>query len=246
MGLSAIIITDKKVSEIGATLQSVVFANEVLVIVDQEKPDKTSEIPGARVYYRPLTSDFAAQRNFGLAKAGGDWVLFIDDDEIVTTELADEIKKATGTDRFDAYYLPRRDIIAGKMLKHGETGNMKITRLAKKSVGKFVRPVHEVWEIKGRVGELKNPLLHYRENYISAFIDRIALYGPLDARALKKEGKPFAIWRMILYPKAKFLLNYFLKLGFLDGYLGFFQAYLMSIQSLSIRVFQWQNEFLSK
>jgi len=66
-------------------------------------------------------------------------------------------------------------------------------------------------------------------------------YSPLDAGQLSQENKPFTYWRLQFNPKAKFIQNYFLKLGFLDGYLGLFQAYLMSVQSLTVRVFQWQK-----
>ncbi|MEK7063986.1 MAG: hypothetical protein AAB973_00050, partial [Patescibacteria group bacterium] len=137
--------------------------------------------------------------------------------------------------RFDRYF--------GQTLRHGETGNIKIVRLAKKNAGRFIRPVHEVWQVTGRVGELKNPLFHDRLELVTPFIARIAFYGPLDAKTLISEGKPFSYWRLPVNPLAKFIYNYKIKLGFLDGYLGLFQAYLMSVQSLSVRVFQWQEKF---
>ncbi len=229
MGLTAIIITDQEADGFQPTLQSIAFADEIIVIRDH--PD-----------FHPLAGDFAAQRNYGLSKAKGDWVLFVDDDETVPPALAGEIKKAITSDQYSAYYLARRDRYFGQTLKHGETGNTKIIRLAKKDAGRFARPVHEVWKIKGRVGGLVNPLLHERKELVTPFINRIALYGPIDARSLNSEGKPFSYARLLTNPLAKFIYNYKLKRGFLDGYLGLFQAYLMSIQSLSVRVFQWSQK----
>ena len=226
MRLSAIILTNKQPDDFQPILTSVAFADEVVLVRDQPR-------------FQPLKGDFAAQRNFGLAKAKGDWVLFVDDDEVVSEKLAAEIKMAISSAQHSAYYLRRLDRYFGQTLRHGETGNIKIIRLAKKDAGRFIRPVHEVWQVTGPVGELVNPLFHDRRELVSPFIDRIALYGPLDAKELAKEGKPFSVFRLLANPLAKFIFNYKMKLGFLDGCLGLFQAYLMSVQSLSVRVFQW-------
>ena len=226
MGLSAVILTNKKPKDIKRTSDSVVFADEVILISDRSGG----------------LNDFAAQRNYGLAKAKGDWVLFVDDDEIVSSALAREISLAISNPKYTGYYLKRFDRYFGQTLRHGETGNIKIVRLAKKNAGRFIRPVHEVWQVAGRVGELKNPLFHDRLELVTPFIARIAFYGPLDAKTLNSEGKPFSVTRLLLNPLAKFIYNYKIKLGFLDGYLGLFQAYLMSVQSLSVRVFQWQEK----
>ena len=226
MRLSAIILTNKQPDDFQPTIKSVAFADETILIRDH---------PG----FHPLAGDFAAQRNYGLSKAKGDWVIMVDDDEVISEKLATEIKKAISSAQYSAYSLKRLDRYFGQILKHGETGTTKIIRLAKKNAGRFTRPVHEVWQVAGPVGELVNPLFHDRPELVTPFIDRIALYGPLDARELAKEDKPFSISRLLANPLAKFIFNYKIKLGFLDGYLGLFQAYLMSVQSLSVRVFQW-------
>ncbi|MBI2326326.1 glycosyltransferase family 2 protein [Candidatus Collierbacteria bacterium] len=226
MGLSVIVLTNKKPVEIKRTLDSVSFADEVILIPDRKVP----------------LTDFSAARNSGLSKAKNDWVLFVDDDEVVSRALAKEIKAAIkSTTEFSGYYLRRLDKYHGQVLHHGETGNTKIIRLGKKSAGRFFRSVHEVWKINGRVGALKNALIHERGELVAPFMGRMIRYSPLDAGQLNQENKPFAYWRLFLNPKAKFILNYFLEFGFLDGYLGLFQAYLMSVQSLTVRVFQWQK-----
>ena len=111
--------------------------------------------------------------------------------------------------------------------------------VAKKTSGKFIRPVHEIWKINGEVGELQPPLYHIKDDFISNFIGRMSHYAGIDADALTKENKPFSYWRLFLNPKAKFIQNYFLRRGFLDGTVGLFLSYLMSVQSLTVRIFQW-------
>lgn len=225
MGLTAVILTNRQPREIKRTSDSVSFADEVIIVSDNKGGIK----------------DFSSQRNLGLAKSKNDWVLFVDDDEIVSRSLAKEISEAIESDKHSGYYLRRLDKYHGQVLRYGETGNTRIIRLAKKDAGRFARPVHETWQITGKVGLLESPLIHERGELVTPFIDRMVRYGPLDAGQLIKEGKPFAIWRLLVNPIGKFLVNYKFKLGFLDGYAGLFQAYLMSVQSLSVRVFQWQK-----
>lgn len=225
MGLSVVIVTNKKTNQFPQTLRSVSFADETVIVHDDRG--------------RGVIADFAAQRNLGLSKAKNDWVLFVDDDEIVSESLASEIKQAIKNDRYSGYYLRRLDRYHGQTLKHGETGNTRIIRLGRKDAGNFTRPVHEVWQIRGRIGFLNHSLIHERGDLVSPFIDRMIHYCPLDANALKLEGKPYSSWRVVVNPTAKFITNYLVKLGFLDGLAGLFQAYLMSIQSLTVRVFQW-------
>lgn len=221
--LSAIILTNKESKVIKETTDSVSFADEILILNMRDK----------------VVNDFSHERNLGLSKAKGDWILFVDDDEVITKSLAKEIQTAIASQKYSAYYLKRLDRYFGQTLHHGETGNIKIIRLARRDAGQFVRPVHETWQVTGKVGQLKNPLLHNRGKLVSPFIDRMILYSPIDAKALTMEGKSFSYLRLLINPLAKFIYNYKIKLGFLDGYLGLFQAYLMSVQSLSIRVFQW-------
>lgn len=242
MKLSVVILTNKETKKILTAVESVRFADEIIVIIDSHTLGANKSDSSVRYFNRPLVGDFATQRNFGLTKAKGDWVLFVDDDEVVSPALAQEIKMAIHHPQYNAYRLKRRDRYFAQVLRYGETGNTKIIRLARRGAGSFVRAVHETWQVKGPVGELTNPLTHHRKELVTPFINRMSFYGPLDAKALADEGKTFSILRLLLNPLAKFIYNYKIRLGFLDGYLGLFQAYLMSMQSLSVRIFQWQSK----
>lgn len=178
----------------------------------------------------PIT-DFAKERNLLLENAKGEWVLFVDSDEEVTKELEEEILEQVQDDMVDGYYIRRRDFFFGRWLHFGETGNIKLLRLGKKGTGKWVRKVHEYWDIKN-AGELKNPLLHYP----SLTIEKINRYSEIDA----KEFNSFSYPEVLFKPVGKFIQNYFLRLGFLDGIPGFVHAFTMSLQSLVVRVKQYE------
>jgi len=246
--ITAAIITNK-LSLNPLLLNSLSFANEIIIITDS--PPRHLEhrqgislhpLKKVKIFYHPLNHDFSAQRNFALQKAKSDWVLFVDDDEYVGTELAREIIETIKTSDFNGYLIKRLDVVYHTPFLHGETGNLKILRLGRRISGKFVRPVHEVWQIKGMVGELRSPLYHIKDHFVSEFISRMDLYGHIDSKILSTEGKPFSWFRLLIYPLAKFKLNYIFRAGFLDGTAGLFLAYLMAVQSLTVRVFQWQNQ----
>lgn len=221
-------------------LDSLVFADEVVFVIDSPVK-KTKKIGKIKYFYRPLNGDFSGQRNFALEKTKGDWVLFVDDDEFVGRELQNEIRKVITGDKYSGYFIHRVDTVYHCPLLHGETGHIKILRLARRKSGKFVRPVHENWNVKGKEGKLTSPLYHIKDHFVSGFISRMDKYGQIDSKILDNENKPFSWWRLFFNPILKFKINYYLKLGFLDGLPGLFLAYLMSVQSLSVRIFQWEN-----
>ena len=236
--LSSVILNHLSLKEIKQTLDSLKFSDEILIIQDKDHPLNSKKLPPkVKLIYHPLSANFSAQRNFALKKAQRDWVLFVDSDEIVSPQLAKEIKQAMQKD-FSGYLIPRQDIFYSQPLRHGETGQTKILRLAQKKAGVFTRLVHENWQIQGRVGELSASLLHHKKDLTSGFIERMRLYGPIDSQSLNEENKPFSVFRFLLNPLGKFFLNYIVRRGFLDGLLGLFHAYLMSIQSFTVRVFQ--------
>lgn len=233
--ISAVVLTKNEEKNVKEFLKRLKWCGEIIV-VDDYSEDKTVELAkkhGARVYKSRLNDSFAQQRNFGLEKARGEWVLFIDADERVSEELAAEIKQKTGDRRQKAkgFYVKRRDIMWGRQLKHGETGNTELLRLARKGAGKWRRRVHEVWEVSGPVETLKNPLYHYPHQTLREFIADVDWMSTLHARALKEEGKTSNVFKILFYPPAKFFHGFFLKIGFMDGTAGFVSTAVMSFHS---------------
>ena len=233
MKLSAIILTkDGNDLKFKKAVESVSFADEVIVVKEKF----------------PI-QDFSEVRNRALDRVRGEWVMFVDSDEIVTAELKEEIlyrfripstTLRASMSGMTGYKLRRRDGFLGKWLRYGETAGVRLLRLAKKDVGQWVRPVHEVWKINGKIGELKNPLLHYSHDSVDEMVEKIDIYSGIEAeyRSKKQVNRLSGyqvITEMILFPVGKFIQNYILRLGFLDGMEGFIHAGMMSFHSFLVR-----------
>jgi len=242
MNISAVVLTKNEEKNIEICLQKLGWCGEIIV-VDDESTDNT--IPLAKkyqaiVYKHSLGDNFAQQRNFGLEKAKNDWVLFVDADEEISDKLQNEILENINNDSVQGFFLKRKDVMWGKKLNHGEQGNIKLLRLAKKNSGRWAGNVHETWNIKGKIGFLNNPILHYPHSSIKEFLKEINFYSDLRAQELHRRGEKANWLTVLLYTKAKFFQNYILRLGFLDGIEGFIVAILMSFHSFLVRGKLWQ------
>ena len=241
--ISVVILTKNEEKNIGACLDSVSWCDEKIVI-DDHSEDKTTDIAkkkGANVFSRSMHNDFSEQRNFGLSKATGDWILFVDADESVSSALWYEIMQHTSEsiDDVSGFYLKRQDTMWGKVLKYGETGNVTLLRLAKKGTGKWEGSVHERWNVQGKTTLLRNPLDHFPHRTVADFLSEINFYTDLRAEELFRKKTKSTWLSIIAYPKAKFILNYFFKGGFLDGLPGLIVAMLMSFHSFLVRGKLW-------
>ncbi len=244
MHISAVVLTHNDAPILARCLKSLSWCDEV-IIVDDESIDGTVALAkklGAKMYVHPLNDDFAAQRNFGLTKAKYEWVLFVDSDEAVSEELVKEIVQATSDKRqaTSGYLIRRKDYWGGRWLTHGETGNVKLLRLARKDAGRWVQPVHETWRVQGAVGELVHPLLHYPHQNVAQFLDEINRYSSLYAQYLFDRGIKEPGWQIVGKPVLKFFVNYIWRLGFLDGTAGIVVAFMMSFHSFLVRGKLWQ------
>ncbi|HWY80268.1 MAG TPA: glycosyltransferase family 2 protein [Candidatus Sulfotelmatobacter sp.] len=241
--ISAIVLTKNEEKNIEACLESIAWCDERIVI-DDHSDDKTVEIAkrkGAKVFSRFLQQDFADQRNYGLEKANGDWVLFVDADERISSALWYEIMQHTSEsfEDYSGFYIKRQDTMWGKILRYGETGNIMLLRLAKKGVGKWEGKVHEKWKVSGKTIVLINALDHFPHTTVAEFLKEINFYTDLRAEELFQKKMQSNSLSIIVYPKAKFILNYFFRRGFMDGLPGLVFAVLMSFHSFLVRGKLW-------
>lgn len=245
IALSAIVLTRNSERTLNDTLRSVSFCDEVCV-VDDCSTDNTVEIAKqnkANIFFRSLGGDFAAQRNFGLSIAKGDWVLFVDSDEIVSEALKFEIREAIKTIDVNGWYVKRQDVMWGTMLRYGETESVRLLRLAKRGSGEWKRPVHEVWEVPTPVATLRSPLLHTPHPDVAHFLYDIDTYSTINAQHFFATLGKAAGWQIVLYPVAKFFMNYVFRKGFLDGMPGLIYAVMMSFHSFLTRSKLWQLHY---
>jgi glycosyltransferase involved in cell wall biosynthesis len=213
-----------------------------VIVIDDASEDATRDIAtacGANVFIHALDGDFAKQRNFALGKASGDWILFVDSDEVISPELAREIQDAIKK-QYVGYRFARQDIFYGKPLLYGETNRTRFLRLAKRGIGMWVRPVHEVWDVNGDVGQLVHPIIHAPHVSVSTFLSDINRYTTLDAHYFFTNGRRVSGWQVIAYPCAKFFVNYILYQGWRDGVRGTIIALMMSMHSFLTRGKVWE------
>jgi len=241
--ISAIVLTKNEEKNILKCLNSLSWCDEIIVI-DDNSTDKTVEIAKktkARVYSRSLNNDFSKQRNFGLDKATGEWVLFVDADEIVSSALWYEVMQYTNDpiNNYTGFFLKRTDVMWGQELIHGETGTIKFLRLAKKDAGIWEGKVHEIWNIQGKTKTLNNPLMHYPHKNIKKFLEEINFYTDLRAKDLYENKVKASSYSIIIFPTGKFIQNYIFKQGFRDGIAGLLFALMMSFHSFLVRSKLW-------
>lgn len=246
--ISVIILTKNEEKNILDCLETVNWADEI-IILDDNSIDRTVEIAESlklkhlKVLQRVLDGDFSKQRNFTLSHVKSEWALFIDADERVTPQLREEINDFIIEEKekpvFNGMYLKRQDMLWGKLLKHGETGNIKLLRLARKDAGIWHGKVHERWVIEGKTDTFENYLIHYPHQTVADFLAEINLYTTIRAKELFESNEKSSIFKIIFYPKAKFIQNFIFRLGFLDGLEGLVQAILMSFHSFLVRAKLW-------
>jgi len=217
-------ITYNNSRTIEKALQSVApWASEVIV-VDSFSTDTTYET--AKKYATSCEQrawpGFRDQYNYCISKAKNDWVLFLDADEEVSPELALEIGQRVEIDQgsYDGYIAHRRNYYLGRWIMHGGWVPDCEIRLFRKSKGSFVGALHAHVEVNGRVGELKNYYYHYNYRDIADQIDTINRYSKTAAEDMQREGKRFSYTDLLLRPPLRFLKEYILKRGFLDGMPG--------------------------
>lgn len=243
--ISAVILTKNEEKNITRCIKSVDFCDEILVINDHSTDETIGVInklgnKKVKVITHSLNDNFSQARNFGLEKAQGEWVLFVDSDEQVSEALAFEVSNILSDsvnkmdDEYNGFYIRRFDFIWGKELKYGESG-IKLLRLAKKNAGKWIGNVHERWEIKGKIGLLKNSIAHYPHEAIGEFLEEINFYTDVRAHELYAKNIKAYWWLIIFYPVSKFIFNFFFRRGFLDGVYGLVFAITMSFHSFLVR-----------
>lgn len=228
--LSAVVITLNEEDRIRDCLAGVAWADEI-VVVDAGSDDKTVAIAREftdHVVVRPWEG-FAAQKNFAIERARGEWILSLDADEQVEPALRAEIAGVLANPgAFAGFRLARRNMMWGRWIRHGRLYPDWQLRLFRRGRGRFVeRAVHESVSVDGPVGRLATPLLHHSYRDVSDFLRRADRYSTLAAEEWARTGGGrFHPMQLVTAPLGRFLSMYVLHRGFLDGWRGFLLAVL--------------------
>jgi glycosyltransferase involved in cell wall biosynthesis len=245
--ISAVLITKNEEANLEDCLKSLTFCDEI-VIVDNDSQDKTLEI--AQKYNAKMISTkdwpgFGPQKQKAVDLALGPWILSIDADERVSNELRDEILQVLKNPVANGFYLPRLSYVCGVPIKHGGWYPDYILRLFKKSAGAFTKDiVHERVLVSGHTDKLKNHLIHYSYKSFEEVIHKYNHYSTLGSDKLynKKPNAHGGFWIALARGLFAFFKMYILKLGFLDGKMGF----ILAVTSLETAFYKYLKLGLKK
>jgi len=208
-------------------LESVAFADEIIVVVDPKSRDQTEKVAiklATRVEVHPYAGDLE-QKRFTSSLAIGDWVLSVDADEVVSPMLAASIQAAVADPIAVGYEMNRVAWHLGQWVRHGDWHPDWKLRLFERSAARWVgRNPHGRAEVTGAVSRLEGDLFHYSSRDLADQFERIQSHSSQAAEALYAEGRRAGAADLLLRPAARFLRSYVLKGGFLDGWVGFLVA----------------------
>ncbi|WP_434779614.1 glycosyltransferase family 2 protein [Neisseria sp. Ec49-e6-T10] len=220
--ISVVYITKNAQRKLEQSLLSICFADEI-VIVDSGSTDQTLEIAkkySAKIIHQEWLG-FGKQKQFAVDKAQNDWVLCLDDDEIVSKELSDNIQNVLKHPQYMAYQFARSNYFINRFLKHGEGYPDYSLRLFNKKYAHWSEDnVHEYIVCHKKVETLKGDLLHYSCDSLEEYLNKQNQYTSIQADILSKQ-KNIGSLKIIMSPFFRFIKFYFIKRGFLDGLPGF-------------------------
>ncbi|HEY6231015.1 MAG TPA: glycosyltransferase family 2 protein [Pyrinomonadaceae bacterium] len=246
--ISILLPTFNNESSVRDTLESVKWADEILV-VDSFSTDNTVKICkdfGARVIQHEYLNS-ASQKNWAAPQCRNEWVLQIDTDETLEPGAREEIEAAlkTAEGNLDAFRLPRRNHVLGRWMRRAGVYPDYQTRLFRRDQGRWLeREVHAHVVVPGQVRTLDHHLMHYGMPNISKQLRNLDRYTRYEADELRKQGIRFRWSRVVVRPWLVFLHRYFWLRGFLDGWRGFVVCSYFGIYAFLSQAKLWEMEEL--
>jgi len=246
--ISAIVLTFNEAKRIAPCLQSLIWADEIIV-VDGFSTDDTVEVAlcyTALVYKSDLLGPgkpggFSDQRNFAMAQATGDWILFIDADERVTPELAGEIRSVVNRSQPGdpaAFRMRRREHVFGVPTRYTHGPSWQ-TRMVRRDAGRWnARAVHESLQVDGEVGDLNGLLQHFSKDSIAHYVETMNRYTSLEAAETFKRDQRPSRW-----PVALIIRSFFHRYVYLESYREGVFGLLMSLMFAFYTYLTWAKHW---
>jgi glycosyltransferase involved in cell wall biosynthesis len=243
--LSVVIITFNEERNIGRCLESVKDIADEIIVVDSFSTDETKTICksyGAK-FIKHAFEGHIKQKNFAISQAKYTHQLSLDADEALSGELKAEILKVKENWDADGYRMNRLSNYCGKWIRH--SGWYPDTKLRLYNSGKGLwagMDPHDKFELEpeSSIRKLKGDILHYTYYTIDEHILQANKFSSIAAKELVSKGKPIYFFKMFLNPIAKFIRNYILHLGFLDGFYGFIICQITANETFLKYIKAWQ------
>jgi len=218
--LTVVVLTRNEEDNIADCLKSVAWADE-LIVLDSFSDDRTVEVArenGARVVQHPF-ENWAVQRDYGLQLPENEWLFFVDADERGTPELAQEVLRVIQEKSPVGWWVPRRNYIWGKWIRHAGWSPDYQLRLLRRDKARYdpTREVHEVVILDGEEGFLENTLKHYNYHTVAQFLSKQDFYSSYEADILFKQGIHPKPYTFLLQPIREFWRRYVKLEGYRDG-----------------------------
>ena len=249
MMLSAVISTYNRAESLKRTLESVRKLADEIIVVDNESSDDTVKVAkqyGATVYGRKNNMMLNVNKNYGFSRASGDWILCLDDDEVIPKDLADEIHSALSDCGEDTagFWIARKNIIFGKWIRHGIWWPDRQLRLFRRGKGIFPQKhVHEYIEVEGSVHTLTHPFVHYNYDSLAQYLSKMQnIYTDSEVDKYVSAGYKIQWVDALRFPLSDFLKLYFAQNGYRDGLHGLVLAGLQAFYSFIIFIKLWERE----
>jgi len=219
--ISVSIIGHNEEENLPFLLESVRWADEI-VYVDCESSDRSVEIVqryNARIFRKDNNPNLNVNKQYAIDRCSSEWIIYLDPDEIVTNFLSEELRRVASCESgFDAYLIPRKNHFFGKYLKRGGKYPDHQLRFFKKGKAFFpCQHIHEKLSVDGKIGKLKGHIVHYCLNSAGDALKKMDFYSDRKLDFTVAAGRQPSLFKAA----RRFAVNYFFKLGFLDGKLGF-------------------------
>ena len=233
--LSVVIITRDEENNIVDCIRSAKLVSDEIIVVDTGSTDQTMKLAiacGAKVFSIPWKG-YGYSRNFGAEKARHNWILALDADERISTELSDSIHKTKFTDDNCIYRFRRKNYIAGKKICFGTLGFETVKRIYNRNYASWdLTLVHEKLESnkpskKLIAGHIDHFGLKNKEDYKAKAI----LYAQMSAEKYLLQGRKTHFLKRYLSPLCNAVKSYIFQFGFLDGYNGWISAKMITYYS---------------
>ncbi len=244
--LSIIVLTRNEERHIHDCLASVQGLADEILVLDSQSQDNTvarARDMGARVETRAF-DNYPCQRNAAITLARGDWIFFLDADERVTPELADEVRARIGAagEELGGFWVPRRNIIFGREIRHTGWSPDYQPRILRKGRGQFdpARQVHELLVWDGAVEHLAEPLIHYNYETLAQFRAKQVAYARCEARIWFEEGKRAHKRGFIGQPLRELFRRFVSLRGWKDGRHGLWLSLLMAYYAFVRQRMLWE------
>lgn len=262
MTLSAIVITKNAGKKLERCLESLKFSDEIIV-VDSGSTDETLEIAkkqGTSII-KTTSASYADSRNFGAKHSKCEWLLYIDSDEIVGENLRNEILKrinplthqpisAKGRSAYggNSFRIYRKNIILGKWLRRGGWWPDPVHRLIKKSaLVRWEGGLHEHPKVKGEIGVIAEPILHYAKDSVGEMVENSKIFAPIEARLwFEAKHPPVWVYHVLLAMWREFWNRGIKGFGWLDGPVGILTVFYQMFHKVLVYGTLWEMQQASK